>query len=129
MTLLNTLCNLGGNWPSTVVLWLVDVLTWRECDIDEANLCSNKAEKEVHTTIRINQTYFYANNRLFRFQSCSSNGGKCTISIDGYYIECGICLVFALLWYYWGKSKIRALQHLPSRAWKIISPKHKDHKR
>ncbi|KAL1389218.1 hypothetical protein pipiens_012555 [Culex pipiens pipiens] len=27
MTLLNTLSNLDGNWPITVVLWMVDVLT------------------------------------------------------------------------------------------------------
>merc|ERR1711963_1355402 len=31
MTLLNTVANLGGNWPSTVALWLVDHLTWRHC--------------------------------------------------------------------------------------------------
>ena len=31
MTLLNTLANLGGTWPATVVLWLVDVFTWKTC--------------------------------------------------------------------------------------------------
>lgn len=31
MTLLNTVSNLGGNWPSTVALWLVDPLTVKEC--------------------------------------------------------------------------------------------------
>lgn len=31
MTLLNTLSNLGGTWPSTVVLYFVDILTWSEC--------------------------------------------------------------------------------------------------
>ena len=31
MTLLNTVTNLGGNWPSTVALWLVDPLTSKEC--------------------------------------------------------------------------------------------------
>ncbi|CAM9275223.1 unnamed protein product [Lampetra planeri] len=31
MTLLNTVTNLGGNWPSTLALWLVDPLTWKEC--------------------------------------------------------------------------------------------------
>lgn len=31
MTLLNTLANLGGNWPSTLALWGVDSLTWRTC--------------------------------------------------------------------------------------------------
>ncbi|NXN03265.1 ACATN protein, partial [Sylvia borin] len=32
MTLLNTVSNLGGNWPSTVALWLVDPLTVKECE-------------------------------------------------------------------------------------------------
>ncbi|KAF3847998.1 hypothetical protein F7725_021026 [Dissostichus mawsoni] len=30
MTLLNTVTNLGGNWPSTVALWMVDPLTSKE---------------------------------------------------------------------------------------------------
>lgn len=33
MTLLNTLSNLGGTWPSTVVLWLVDILTYKKCEV------------------------------------------------------------------------------------------------
>nr|CAG4643885.1 EOG090X04K8 [Lepidurus arcticus] len=31
MTLLNTLCNLGGNWPTTLALWVVDPLTIKSC--------------------------------------------------------------------------------------------------
>jgi hypothetical protein len=31
MTLLNTLTNLGGNWPVTLMLSVVDNFTWREC--------------------------------------------------------------------------------------------------
>lgn len=33
MTLLNTLSNLGGTWPATVVLWMVDVLTFKKCHV------------------------------------------------------------------------------------------------
>lgn len=62
MTLLNTVCNLGGNWPTAVVLWLVDVLTWRRCDLAVTtttdtndindhppfeNMCANKIEQDV----------------------------------------------------------------------------------
>lgn len=67
MTLLNTLCNLGGNWPTAIVLWLVDVLTWRQCvaaanDTDVSgsadgadtlsggwaeNMCANKTQQDV----------------------------------------------------------------------------------
>ncbi|GIZ02467.1 acetyl-coenzyme A transporter 1 [Caerostris extrusa] len=32
MTLLNTISNLGGNWPSTLALWLVDPLTVKSCE-------------------------------------------------------------------------------------------------
>ena len=37
MTLLNTLTNLGGNWPSTLALWCVDPLTVKECQGALAN--------------------------------------------------------------------------------------------
>ena len=30
MTLLNTLTNLGGNWPSTLALWAVDAVTVKQ---------------------------------------------------------------------------------------------------
>ena len=31
MTLLNTINNLGGNWPVSIALWTTDDLTWKEC--------------------------------------------------------------------------------------------------
>lgn len=31
MTLLNTLSNLGSNWPNTLALWAVDPLSVRSC--------------------------------------------------------------------------------------------------
>ncbi|UYV82771.1 SLC33A1 [Cordylochernes scorpioides] len=34
MTLLNTICNFGGNWPTTSALWFIDSLTWKTC-LDE----------------------------------------------------------------------------------------------
>lgn len=58
MTLLNTICNLGGNWPTSVVLWLVDVLTWKQCsisstadDLEFENTCRDKAEEEVSQSL------------------------------------------------------------------------------
>ncbi|XP_055624324.1 acetyl-coenzyme A transporter 1 [Toxorhynchites rutilus septentrionalis] len=97
MTLLNTLSNLGGNWPTTVVLWLVDVLTWKRCSNAADNTCSDAAEQEI----------------------CVNGDGKCNIEIDGYYIEIVICLVYGIFWYHWGKHKIRYLQSLPLKAWRV----------
>ncbi|XP_055701296.1 acetyl-coenzyme A transporter 1 [Phlebotomus papatasi] len=101
MTLLNTVSNLGGNWPSTVVLWLVDVLTWGRCNIPDSqtdNMCASQEQKDA----------------------CKSAGGKCEINIDGYYIECVICLIYGLFWYKWGRTKIAYLQRLPLRSWKVV---------
>lgn len=63
MTLLNTVCNLGGNWPTSIVLWLVDVLTWKQCSLTgthdartherHGNIsCLNKAEEDVSLSLK-----------------------------------------------------------------------------
>ncbi|CAN7985656.1 unnamed protein product, partial [Ixodes hexagonus] len=49
MTLLNTVTNLGGNWPATVSLWLVDNLTFRRCQGAKEGWpqCSSKDDEQV----------------------------------------------------------------------------------
>jgi len=49
MTLLNTLSNLGGNWPSTLALWMVDSLTYKQCSAPglQNNACITTKEVEV----------------------------------------------------------------------------------
>lgn len=49
MTLLNTVYNLGGNWPNTLVLGLVDDLTFATCKggTHEGLSCNQKDKKEV----------------------------------------------------------------------------------
>lgn len=42
MTLLNTICNLGGVWPSTLALWFVDNLTTRSCENASQFSCDTK---------------------------------------------------------------------------------------
>lgn len=112
MTLLNTLSNLGGNWPSTVVLWLVDVLTVRKCNVSNDtgtdNFCRNTQEQET----------------------CEAVNGKCEVSIDGYYVECAVCLIYGILWFKWGKHKINHLQKLPQHDWYVVKRSkytHKEH--
>lgn len=33
MTLWNTVDTLGGTWPATMSLWMIDLLTWKECGL------------------------------------------------------------------------------------------------
>ena len=44
MTLLNTVSNLGGVWPSSLSLWAVDSLTWKKCVGVAGDLACNTAE-------------------------------------------------------------------------------------
>jgi hypothetical protein len=54
MTLLNTLSNLGGNWPSTLALWMVDSLTYKQCSAPglQTNVCVTAEEVEVISRVQ-----------------------------------------------------------------------------
>lgn len=53
MTLLNTVSNLGTNWPNTLALWAIDHLTFKKCTAAGLtdNTCSSKAEIDVSNTV------------------------------------------------------------------------------
>ncbi|XP_070562029.1 acetyl-coenzyme A transporter 1-like [Ptychodera flava] len=98
MTLLNTLSNLGGNWPSTMALWFVDNLTWKSC-IDgqiQGLDCDSKMNVE----------------------ECTKAGGHCVTDFDGYYIEVIICFFIGFLWLLWKRKTVLRLQELDESAWK-----------
>ncbi|CAH0715596.1 unnamed protein product, partial [Brenthis ino] len=99
MTLLNTVSNLGTNWPNTLALWAIDHLTFKTCNAKELNdnTCSTQLETEM----------------------CKNSGGACETRIDGFYIEVVICLIAGFLWLQWGKRTISRLQRLPATAWQI----------
>ncbi|KAL3273496.1 hypothetical protein HHI36_014937 [Cryptolaemus montrouzieri] len=100
MTLLNTLSNLGGNWPSILALYFVDPLTWKQCiggteSID--NTCRNTTERDL----------------------CMNKGGVCSTIVDGFYLEVLICAVIGFLWLSWGAKKINYIQSLDDYAWRL----------
>lgn len=103
MTLLNTLCNLGGNWPNTLMLWLTDVLTWRQCSNDATNTCTDAAQKD----------------------QCKAGDGACNVTVDGFYMELIICLLFGIVWFKFAKGKINELQSLPVKSWHVMTRKTK----
>ncbi|XP_074535367.1 acetyl-coenzyme A transporter 1 [Halichoeres trimaculatus] len=96
MTLLNTVTNLGGNWPSTVALWLVDPLTSKECQGAAAQTCGSVEESAL----------------------CVKEGGACVTTLDGYYVESVVCVVIGLAWWVWLGKKMRRLQEQSPAAWR-----------
>jgi len=101
MTLLNTISNLGSNWPATLVLWLVDPLTMKQCTDgglgNEANTCSTPDFTK----------------------QCTDAGGKCNTYIDGYYIESISCVVIGFMWLLWRRRSLQNLQSYKATAWKV----------
>ncbi|CAN7986785.1 unnamed protein product [Ixodes pacificus] len=98
MTLLNTVTNLGGNWPATVSLWFVDNLTFQHCQGagDGWTQCSSKEDQ----------------------QACAGQGGTCETTLDGYYIEMVLCILLGFVWLLYARRRARWLQSLPPAAWK-----------
>uniref|UniRef100_UPI003AAF5D58 acetyl-coenzyme A transporter 1 n=1 Tax=Centroberyx gerrardi TaxID=166262 RepID=UPI003AAF5D58 len=96
MTLLNTVTNLGGNWPSTVALWMVDPLTSKECQGAVGQSCGSPEEAGL----------------------CVKEGGVCVTTLDGYYVESVVCVVIGLAWWVWLGKKMRQLQDQSPAAWR-----------
>ncbi|XP_038621716.1 acetyl-coenzyme A transporter 1 isoform X2 [Tachyglossus aculeatus] len=96
MTLLNTVSNLGGNWPSTVALWLVDPLTVKECVGASTQNCGSSDAVEL----------------------CTKLGGSCVTTLDGYYVESIICVVIGFGWWFFLGPKFKKLQDEAPSSWK-----------
>ncbi|TSK38417.1 Acetyl-coenzyme A transporter 1 [Bagarius yarrelli] len=95
MTLLNTVTNLGGNWPSTVALWLVDPLTSRQCKGGVRQTCGSIDEARL----------------------CVEEGGVCEKILDGYYVESLVCVLIGLSWWILFGRKMKRLQEESPTAW------------
>ncbi|XP_076138087.1 acetyl-coenzyme A transporter 1 [Alosa pseudoharengus] len=101
MTLLNTVTNLGGNWPSTLALWLVDPLTSKECQGAASQTCGSPEEAGL----------------------CVKEGGTCVTVLDGYYVESVVCVVIGLTWWLLLGKRLRRLQEESPQAWHCKSSK------
>jgi len=128
MTLLNTITNLGGNWPSTLSLWLVDKLTVQNC----TEVCRYNSTQSATVNPSINSTSDPvttiapgATTVASPAYSCQTD---CSTLLDGYYIECAICVIFGFVWLQWGSGKLRRLQSLPPVSWSVSSGSNKSNR-
>lgn len=104
MTTLNTISNLGGQWPRFIVLNMIDWFTRAYCAPSSSS--SNLAQFEV-------------TNEQEK-ESCKEQGGLYTIVQDGYYISNILCMVIGLVLFFgWIRQKVRYLQSLPTSSWRV----------
>ncbi|CAJ0932005.1 unnamed protein product, partial [Mesorhabditis belari] len=102
MTLLNTIGNLGGNYPVTLVLWIADHLTWKNCIDKSTKLVLNTCHKKDAA------------------DQCTAAGNVCETEIDGYYFAVAICSIVGVLWASLLFNKIRYIQKIPRSEWRVI---------
>ncbi|ROT37570.1 acetyl-coenzyme A transporter 1 [Sodiomyces alkalinus F11] len=108
MTLLATVCNLGGTFPRFFVLRLVDYFTVATCrpsataDVLAPFSCSLQADKA----------------------RCLQGGGTCETVHDGYYIVNILCVILGLVTFVsFIRPRVLHLQSLPMRAWRLTPTK------
>lgn len=96
MTVLNTLLNLGGQWPRALVLIGVDWFTTATCDTTGTNCVTMDAKKE-----------------------CKLAGGTCVVHRDGYYLMNTVCIVIGIVLFIgFLRRTAEKLQSLPTSVWK-----------
>ena len=117
MTMLNTISNMGGAWPSTAALYLVGVATRtacvpRPCAGAAAGAAGAPSPPKLPAVMR---------SALRKLVGKAAAEGACgcdeMVVLDGYVVTCVLCLAVGLLWYQSMKGRIRALQAMPAKAW------------
>ncbi|KAG7890376.1 hypothetical protein KL908_004213 [Ogataea polymorpha] len=109
MTTLNTLSNLGGQWPKIIVLSLIDRLTTARC-MPATPMATNPFEEAP----------FFNCYSSSAKSDCVGHGGVCNTIADGYYNTNLLCILIGLVLYYgWIRKTVVHLQGLPISAWRV----------
>ncbi|XP_022169005.1 acetyl-coenzyme A transporter 1-like [Myzus persicae] len=99
MTLLSTFANVSLAITKTGSLWLVDVLTFKQCTTNSQNYCAASS----------------------LIKSCRAAGGKCSTIIDGFYAEIIISTILGILWFYIIKKPLINLHNSDRKNWLVYS--------
>jgi PAT family acetyl-CoA transporter-like MFS transporter 1 len=119
MTLLATVCNLGGTFPRFFVLRMVDAFTTATCLPDASAGPDSKLTVTTPFSCAVQADK----------ERCLAGGGVCEMQHDGYYTVNILCVLIGVVTFVlFIRPKVLQLQALPLRAWRLSSspssPKH-----
>uniref|UniRef100_A0A0N5A5W8 Acetyl-coenzyme A transporter 1 n=1 Tax=Parastrongyloides trichosuri TaxID=131310 RepID=A0A0N5A5W8_PARTI len=105
MTMLNTISNLGGMVSSTWVMFVIDLLTVKNCYVPgtRENLGTCK-KSELQKT-------------------CVAAGNSCEYEVDGYYLTVTIGTIYGIIWIIALWNRIKKFQKIPRQEWLIFKKK------
>lgn len=122
MTLINTITNVGGMWPATVALALVDYVGIGKCRDVRNDVLMGMANVTEVGAAGILDDGGEVRNATMGGAGGKGKAGKCSL-VDGYYVESVVCSVLGLLWLFvWGRRTIMKLQRKPISTWRVIQP-------
>ncbi|KAL8273109.1 hypothetical protein Esti_003030 [Eimeria stiedai] len=99
MTFLNTVANVGSQWPRALSLWLMDSFAIRDCTgVDSA----------VH------------GRHVCVCAAVSPPGAKCPVVLDGYFVQVAACVLLGVCWSALCWPRLQRLQQLPLRCWRVF---------
>ena len=120
MTLLNTISNIGSNWPQTLALYLVDLFTLKSCTYDSSMRFLNstiKANDNLRSLLdKIDKNYCSSDAEI---KECNLLNGKCVVLVDAYYFVAVFCGLIGIYWIVNNRTTLYFLQSLEKSVWKI----------
>uniref|UniRef100_A0A0N5C9I5 Acetyl-coenzyme A transporter 1 n=1 Tax=Strongyloides papillosus TaxID=174720 RepID=A0A0N5C9I5_STREA len=105
MTMLNTISNLGGMISSTWVMFVIDLLTVKNCYVP--------GTKENLGTCKKSELK----------KSCLAAGNSCEYEVDGYYLTVGIATIYGIIWIIALWNRIKRFQKIPRGEWLVFKKK------
>jgi hypothetical protein len=112
MTLLATVCNLGGTFPRFFVLRMVDAFTTATCLPDPNAAADSKLAVTDPFSCAVQADK----------ERCLARGGVCEMQHDGYYSVNIVCVLIGVVTFVlFIRPKVLQLQALPLRAWRLSS--------
>jgi len=120
MTFLNTLTNLGNMWPSSFVLWFVDIITYKDCILEatepKSPLISSLNNSTLLESLEDNQCY-----GTKQVEDCKSAGATCNTLTEGFYTLSVACVVIGALLFIWVWRTVRRLQEIEVAKWRVVA--------
>lgn len=111
MTTLNTLSNLGGQWPKIIVLYLIDTFS--------ESVCVDPSQNTSAKNPFINEQFYNCYENEMK-NLCVENGGSCIAIKDGYYTANLLCIIVGVVLYFvWIRKTTKHLEGLPISAWRV----------
>ncbi|CAF1057748.1 unnamed protein product [Brachionus calyciflorus] len=124
MTLLNTIANIGVHWPTTLSLYLIDVLSIKHCVFEKMpNISSYSAVRKRFFNDFVKNIHENTCSTEFEQKNCHGYGAKCAFRIDAFYLLSIICSLIGVFWLFKFKKIISYLQSLSKQEWRITELK------